>query len=208
MPRTKDLHRFFWEQTAQALRLTNTSLIEKGRGTSSKITLSGRALRFDVEAGTYWEGSGELSSQYSFASVSLSGLPEGFAVDTLVGFTAGNRINLKCEDGRVRSVTLSSVPVQLEGLLLEQLSVDLNEFLTPRRRDAICSIEGTLIPLGDSHRLERRLNGDPYPKGRTLAAAVAGDPDAVQTLWRHRDRIVTLVEGALADARIADQLRV
>lgn len=177
---------------------------ETGWGTAHKIVVTGRTSSgFDVTTGAYWEGSGESSVQYIIAAVKLSGLPDGLGIDGQVGFSTLERANVSCEDGRVRAVTLASAPVQLGGLRLEQVSVDLRGFLTPERRDAICSIQGNVKWVVGGHQMEQRLRGDPYPKKRILASAMSGDPEALQITWEHRDRIASLVESVLGDAEIA-----
>jgi len=201
--RSSDLHRFFWEQTAEVLRLRDTSISVSGWGTSHRVVVTGRATVFALETGAYWEGSGQSSVQYSFAAVSLSGLPGGLSIDGQISFSTAVREVVSCDEGRVRTVTLDAVPVQLGGLRLEQVSVDLQDFLTPERRDAICSIRGNLKWIAGGHQIEQRIREDPYPEKRVLSAAMSGDPVAVEAMREHRDRIVTLVESVLADASTA-----
>ena len=165
--------------------------------------MTGRTTEFALETGAYWEGSGQSIVQYLFAAVALSGLPHGLSIDGQIGFPTAVREVVSCDEGRVRTVTLDPVPVQLGGLRLEQVSVDLQEFLTPERRDAICSIRGSLKWIAGGHQIEQRIREDPYPEEGVLTAAMSGDPGAAQVMWEYRDRIVTLVENVLADASTA-----
>ena len=158
----------------------------------------------DVETGTYWEGSGQSSVAYTFATVAVTDLPHGLRIDSqLPGLSTGGRVSVSCDEGRDRTVTVDSVPVHLDGLRLEQVSVDLEEFLTPERKSAICSMRSRLNWIADGHQIEQRLPKNPYPKKRVLAAALSGDPQAIQTVQEHRDQVVALVEGAFSDSETA-----
>lgn len=206
MARSRDLRRFFWEQIAAALRLREVSISEKGRGNSHRIIVSGNKSGFKLETGAYWEGSGESSVPYTFTAVAVEGLPQGLRIDSqLVGFSIGGQALVSCGDERTRTVTVDSTPVQLGELRLQQVSVDLEEFLTLERRRAICLMESRLNWIGGGHQLEQRIPEEPYPKKRVLAAALSGDPSAVQTLSKHSDRVVALVEDVLSDAGIATE---
>lgn len=81
-----------------------------------------------------------------------------------------------------------------------RLHVDLEEFLTPERRDAVCSMGSRLSWIAGGHQMEQRIRGEPYPKKRVLSAALSGDPQAIHAVWEHRDRVVALAEGVLSDA--------
>lgn len=208
MVRQKELHRFFWEQVAQALGLRAMTISEKGWGSSSWIVVNGHLSGFDVETGSGWEPGGQGGSvQYTFATVSVSGLPRGLSIDgQQLGFSTAESVSVDCDAERVRRVTLDSIPTEIGGLRVMQVSVDLEAFLTSKRRSAICSMRSDLTSIGGRHQLEQRKHGEPYLERRVLAAAMAGDAEAVQSMWRHRDQVVALVKSVLKDAETAARL--
>jgi hypothetical protein len=92
----------------------------------------------------------------------------------------------------------------VDGLVTEQEieGFDLDAFLTPRRREVICSLEGQIVITGKTHQFRTQFTGLPYPRRRDMARAARGDGEATRRLWEHTNKVAELLRTALRDAEL------
>lgn len=211
MSRSSELRQFFWGQVSDAVGFTTweVRLAARGPGLGAKQdVVTGVLDDLPVEVGAYWGASGQERVERTFNSVGLSGLPSGLEIDgtsalapdSSVRVSPHPRVLVSCPGGVSKTVTVLAVPVDLNGLHLEQVSIDLDHYLTSDRRHAICNIGSTLQWSGGEHLVRRELDGLPYPGKRRMAQAVSGDVEAMRVLWEHRDRVVDMVRVTVRDA--------
>ena len=212
--RKRDRIRSFWDEVGQALGLDDARVQAKGRFSQWRgdvVThLAGMLGGFAVEAGVRHSG-GEGDANFTYASVTVDGLPPGFTVGPWLatqplGLVGPRRYWIICvEDGgrEVGARRGETVRVEQGGLVTEYETegFDLDSFLTPRRRQVICSLAGVLV-LEGAHQLRTTMPGLPYPRKRDVSRAERGDMEATQSLWASRDRIVELIRATLREAEV------
>lgn len=202
MARKADLHRFFWVEVADTLRIRDSQFPNGDRD----VAIVGTAQGWTVKLGA-WGSGGNAPVEKTVVRVEIVGLPLGLEVDG-IGATSFSGVTERVICPRCqRVVSVKSVPVVVEGLRLEQLPIDLTSYLTPARREAICSMIGDLVLIEARHELRHEVDGLPYPSKRVLAKAVNGDYDAVVELWEARDKMADLASRVVASAEVvADAL--
>jgi len=212
--RKRDRIRSFWDEVGQALGLDDARVQATGRFSRWRgdvIThLVGVLGGFAVEAGVHHPG-GERDADFTYAGVTVDGLPSGFAVGPWLAkqplrLIGPRRYWIDCVDGGGREVGArggETVRVEEGGLVTEYETkgFDLDSFLTPRRRQVICSLEGVLV-LEGTHQLRTTMPGLPYPRKRDVARAGKGDMEATESMWASRDEIVELIRATLREAEV------
>lgn len=172
--------------------------------------LAGTLAGLAVEAGVHHsEGGGD--SDFTYAAVTVDGLPPGLTVGPRVAkqplrLVGPRRSWISCPEGGGREVGARRgevVRVDEGGLVTEYETpgFDLESFLTARRRQVICSLNGVVV-LEGAHQLRVTMSGLPYPGRRDFSAAQKGDVEATQLLWTSRDKVVELIRATVRDAEI------
>lgn len=203
-----------WGEVARAAGLQNAVV-------GTKITFTGNERKhlegllggFAVEAGAAPPSGGEGGDPgYTYAAVTVTGLPARFEVGRWRKkqprlWLGANGSWVVCDGGGGREVTAAgpgTVRSEVGGLVIEEEveGFDLDAFLTPRRREVICSLEGRVVWEG-AHQVRTEFTGLPYPRRRDMARAARGDSEATQRLWEHTNKVVELLRTALRDAELA-----
>ena len=194
--RAAKLYRFFWEQVADQLGMSEVEYPTGDR----EVFVRGVADGLRVSLGA-WSSRKDAPVECTVISVEMEGLPPGLEIDGVGSVSFSGVVEPVVCEGRTRKVSVVAVPMDLGGLRLVQTPIDLNEWLTPARRDAVCALRNDLYFLRGRHYVRCEKKGLPYPPTRILKRSMSGDPDATRALRASCDLIALTVRETLSDAR-------
>lgn len=203
----------FWSDVAQSLGLENVQVHSKRPLIKSVSVftphLVGRLSGFTVEAGVHYSAHRD-DPAFTYGAVIVDGLPPGFEIGPWKTNqprrpTSPSRIWIACDEGggrEVRPGRPGTISVESDGLVTEYAGFDFDTFLTSRRVEVICSLDGDLHWVEGSHQLRIMIPELPYPNRRDFNRTARGDSDATQKLWASREKIVGLVRVTVREAEV------
>ncbi len=210
----RDRLEIYWREVGQTLGLEDAQVQTRRPLFKSRFSVTAHLVgtlgRFEVEAGVHHSTHEERDPGFTYAAVTVDGLPPGFEVGPwraqhsfpLLGprptwIACGSSGGTEVKAGRPRTTS-----VEVGGLVTEYEGFDLDTFLTPRRRQVLCLLDGQLHWMGGTHQLRTTMAGHPYPGRRDVSRAGQGDVEAKRRLSASQDKVAELVRTCMQEAEV------